>query len=53
MAKFCQNPDLCRKVRSAQIFPIQQPGHSPIVVTHNPLTLWSRGVNHRKEERVT
>jgi hypothetical protein len=53
MAKFCQNPDLCQKVKSAQISLIQQPGHSPIAVTCNPLTVWSRGANRRKVEIVT
>jgi hypothetical protein len=53
MAKFHQNSDLYRKVKSAQISPIQQPGHSPIAITHNLLTVWSRGVNHWNAERVT
>jgi hypothetical protein len=52
MVKFYQNPDLCWKVRSAQISPIQQPGHSPIVVTHNPLTIWSRGMNIGKRREL-
>jgi hypothetical protein len=50
MAKFCKNPNLCRKVKSAQISPIQQPSHSPIAVNRNPLTVWSRGLNHWKVE---
>jgi hypothetical protein len=53
MTKFYQNPDLCQNVRSAQISPIQQTGHSPIVITRNPLTIWSHGVNHWKSGRVT
>jgi hypothetical protein len=50
---FFQNPDLCRKVKSAQISPIQQPEYSLIAITRNPLTVWSREVNHRKAEIVT
>jgi hypothetical protein len=50
MAKFFQNPDLYWKVKSAQISLIQQPGHSLIAVTCNLLTVWRRGVNHRKAE---
>jgi hypothetical protein len=53
MVKFCQNPDLYRKVKSAQISPIQPPGHSLIAVTLKPLTIWSREMNHRKEETAT
>jgi hypothetical protein len=53
MVKFCQNPNLCRKVKSAQFSPIQPPGHSLIVVTHNPLTVWSHKMNHREAERAT
>jgi hypothetical protein len=53
MAKFHQNPDLCRKVRYVQIFPYQQPGHVSMALTRKMLTVWSREVNHQKEERVT
>jgi hypothetical protein len=53
MAKFYQNPDLCRKVKSAQISPIWPPSHSLIAVTRNLLTIWSHEMNHRKEERAT
>jgi hypothetical protein len=53
MAKFCQNPDLCRKVKSAQISLIQPPGHSLIAITRNPLTVWSCQMNHQKAERAT
>jgi hypothetical protein len=53
MAKFCQNPDLCRKVRSAQFSPIQPPGHSLIAVTRNSLTVWSHEINHQEAERAT
>jgi hypothetical protein len=52
MAKFCQNADLCRKVKSTQFSPIQPPGHSLIAVTHNPLTVWSNEMDHQKAERV-
>jgi hypothetical protein len=53
MAKFHQNPNLCRKVKSALISPIQPPGHSLIAVTRNPLTVWSCEMNYQKAERVT
>jgi hypothetical protein len=53
MAKLCQNPDFYRKMSSAQVSPIQQPGHSPIAVTHKPLIIWSHEMNHQKAERVT
>jgi hypothetical protein len=53
MVKFWQNPDLCQKVKSTQISQIQQPGHSPIAVTRNPLIVSSHGVNHQKAEIVT
>jgi hypothetical protein len=39
MAKFCQNPDLCRKVKSIQISPIQQPDHVSMALTHKSLTI--------------
>jgi hypothetical protein len=52
MAKFCQNPDLCRKVKSVQISLSQQPGHVLIAVTQ-PLTIWSYEINYQKAERVT
>jgi hypothetical protein len=53
MAKFCQNADLCRKVKSAQFSLIQPPVHSLIAVTRNPLTVWSYEMNHREAERAT
>jgi hypothetical protein len=53
MAKFYQNPYLCQKVKSVQISLIQQPGHFPIAITRNPLTVWSPEMNHQKAERVT
>jgi hypothetical protein len=41
----------------AQVCPdfpqIQQPDHFLIAITHKPLTVWSREMNHWKEERVT
>jgi hypothetical protein len=52
MAKFCQIPDLCQKVQSAQISMSARPVEFPIVVTHKSLTVWSRIMNHRKDERV-
>jgi intein-encoded DNA endonuclease-like protein len=52
MAKFCQNPDLCGKVKSVQISPSQQPSHVLIAVTRKLLTIWSREMNHQKMERV-
>jgi hypothetical protein len=33
MTKFCQNPDLCRKVKYAQIFPYQQPDQVSMALT--------------------
>jgi hypothetical protein len=53
MAKFCQNSNLCQKVRYAQISLIQQPGYFPIAVTRKPLIIWSHEMNHQKAERVT
>jgi hypothetical protein len=53
MAKFHQNPDLCRKVKSIHISPSQQPNHVLIAVTRKPLTIWSHEMNHWKMERVT
>jgi hypothetical protein len=53
MAKFCQNADLCRKVKSTQFSPIQPPGHSLIAVTRNPLTVWNHEMNHPEAERAT
>jgi hypothetical protein len=52
MTKFCQNLDLCRKVKSTQISPIHQPGHSLIAVTHKSLTIWSSEMNQQEAERV-
>jgi hypothetical protein len=52
MVKFFQNPDLCQKVKSAQISPIQQPDHSLIAVTRKSLTIWSREMNQQEAERV-
>jgi hypothetical protein len=53
MAKFYQNPDLCQNIKSAQISPIQPPGHSLIDITRIPLTVWSHEMNHQKIERAT
>jgi hypothetical protein len=53
IAKFCQNPDLCRKVKSVQISLSQQPSHVLIAITHKLLTIRSCEMNHRKTERVT
>jgi hypothetical protein len=39
MAKFCQNPDLRRKVKSVQISLSQQPSHVLIAVTRKLLTI--------------
>jgi hypothetical protein len=46
--KFRQDPNLCRKVESVQIFLIQQPGHFLIALTRKSLTVWSRIMNHQK-----
>jgi hypothetical protein len=53
MAKFHQNPDLCRKVKSVQISPIQQPGQVLMALTRKSLTVWSQIMNQRKAVRVT
>jgi hypothetical protein len=53
MAKFCQNPDLCRKVKSVQISPIQQHDQVPMAIARKLLTICSKMMNHRKSERVT
>jgi hypothetical protein len=44
---------LCQKVKSIQISPIQQPNQVSMVLTHKSLTVWSRMMNHQKDERVT
>jgi hypothetical protein len=53
MVKFCQNADLCRKVKSAQFSPIQPPGHSLIAVTRKSLTVWGHVMDRQKAERVS
>jgi hypothetical protein len=53
MAKFCQNTNLCRKVKSVQISPIQQPDQVWMALTHKSLTVWRPMMSHRKPERVT
>jgi hypothetical protein len=51
MEKFHQNPDLYRKVQSAEML-IQQPVEFPTAVTHKSLTVWSHLMDHQKAERV-
>jgi hypothetical protein len=53
MAKFHQNPDLCRNGESAQKFLIHRTGRVPATVTRKSLTIWSHIIDHRKAERVT
>jgi hypothetical protein len=53
MAKFCQDPELCQKVRPVHKFQFQQSNRFLIAITHKPLTVWSRIRNHRKGERVS
>jgi hypothetical protein len=53
MTKFCQNLDLCRKVKSVQISPIQQPNQVSMALTRKSQTVSSRMMNHQKAERVT
>jgi hypothetical protein len=50
--KFCQNPDLCRKVKSVQISQIQQPDQVSMALTRMSLTVWSHKMNHRMAERL-
>jgi hypothetical protein len=38
-AKFCQNPDLCRKLKSVQISPSQQPSHVLIAINSKLMTI--------------
>jgi hypothetical protein len=52
MAKFCQIPDLCRKVQFAQISDLARPVEFPTVITHQSLTIRSHIMDHRKAERV-
>jgi hypothetical protein len=53
MAKFCQIPDLCRKVCSAQNSYSVTPVEFLTVVTHKSPTVWRHFMDHRKAERVT
>jgi hypothetical protein len=53
MVKFYQNTDLCQKVKSVQISPIQQSGQVPVALTRKSLSVWSQIMNHRKVVRVT
>jgi hypothetical protein len=52
MAKFCQIPDLCRKVQSGQISDSSRPVGFPTVVTRKSPTIGNRDRDHRKSERV-
>jgi hypothetical protein len=52
MAKFRQEANSCRKVRSVQIFQFQQSGQVPTDVTWKSLPIWSREMNQREAERV-
>jgi hypothetical protein len=52
MAKFCQIPDLCRKVVCPDFY-FSRPVEILTTVTHKSLTVWNRIMDHRKVERVT
>jgi hypothetical protein len=52
MVKFCQIPDLCRKVQLAQISDSARLVEFLIIVTHKAPTVWSHFMDHQKAERV-